>query len=75
MLQRLHELPAWVLVLYFAMLAAIVLGYLWSRLRDFRERRAEFLRDVHDRGYSWAWREFWFAPRQRKLPPPPGRSE
>ena len=74
MLDRLHEIPAWVIIAYLGLMLAILLMLARDRLRALRERRAERVRLRRDLGYSWAWREFWFSPRQRKLPPPP-RSE
>jgi hypothetical protein len=75
MMERLQEIPTWVILVYLGLMGATVLWLARERLRAVRERRDELRRIRREMGFSWAWREFWFAPRQRKLPPPRRPSE
>lgn len=75
MLERFQEIPAWVTIPWLALSVAVALHWTWQALLQARLRRSERLRELRDLGYAWSWREFWFIPRQGKLPAPPGRSE
>jgi phosphate/sulfate permease len=75
MLERLQVIPHWIIVPMLAPVLAVILCRVRSRVRAARERRIELYRVRQEQGYGWAWREFWFAPRQRKLPPPRNHSD
>lgn len=70
MIARLAELPGWVLPLYFLLIAGGIGWYVRVRLRARREYRRMLQRERQQAGYAHAWRLFWFAPRQRRLPAP-----
>jgi hypothetical protein len=75
MLERFQEIPAWITIPWLVLTGAVMLHAAWRRLRAARERRVERMRDLRDLGYAWSWREFWFIPRQRKLPARHSRSD
>ena len=71
---RLSYFPIWIPVGVGLAVLVFFAHFLSQRYTEYMERRADLMRHRRELGYAWSWREFWFSPRQRKLPPPRRRN-